>query len=248
MSAIVGGWIALPDLGSTIAISVNGGADQFGTVTYAGAPVLYPTGDGGNQDLLGRLQDGIRDHSSLNTGNLFVERFGDNLIRIRTTGVNVQINSWGDFPFELLGLPPAPTISSTQIVGNRTCPLIWLPGGQPSNDTFDRQVIGQARTATWDGFVQTVRFPSARKRRAFDFEYVERTRALVLFGETTTTAFETLDRESLSFGRPFRYYEDAGDIGSGSGFQEYVLEEPAELRQVQAARWEVMLRMRQWLG
>ena len=204
----------------------------------------FPTGDGSPSDFLTFFRGELTEHSQLNVGNVSVTLI-DGRVRIATSASNIGISDWRGFPSRLLGWPGPTGLSSGGILdAPNTCPLVWLPRRRTSDDTLDRQVIGQGRSTTWVGTVTTTRWPNARKRRSFGFDQLERTAALELYAQSDRTAFETFDREVLSLGQEFRYYPDETTISSGGPFTAYYMEESAELREIGNARWDVQMQMR----
>lgn len=250
MSAVVGAYV--PESGSLAwRVTAGGSTETVSAVVTAGRE-YWPVGDGrvdsasGDGDLFSTLEAALISHSAITTASVTLVQ---GRIRI-TTDVACDI-LWTDAATTAEAWPwgwpgAADTGSATTHDAPSTCPLVWLPGAELSDDTRDRQRLVTARAMSLSGLIYTADFGAAAKARSVSWRLIDQRRILEEYAGTDRTAWETLDRRAVSQGVRVRVYEDAATLAAGNGYATYrVAERPRVDRDsAYAYRWAVELELR----
>ena len=248
--AILGAWV--PDAASYgLAVEIGASLETVFLTVIPGRP-YWVSGDrridgaSGEADLLRRIEETVEVGHTLGAGVWGLGGVG--LAGETITGSTNVLVRWirpeTTFPAWVLGYDGL----TDQVLDASTAgpsPLVWRPQVEKGPDTRDRQVLVRGGRTSISGRRYTASFGDAAKTRGLDLSLVPQGRVLEEFAGSQT-AFESLDRQCLSLGRPFRLYEDESTISAGTGAAVYVLEEPARYDQNNqlGIRWDVRLRAR----
>lgn len=207
-------------------------------------------GVGGVGDLLTLLDACLELHPTIQTFTVTLE--STFLVRVTVSGATLCILHWANAATTLDESIFGFTNTDTASLGAHNATLlpqgIWRPKRATAIDTRDRQPVVGGIAHAISGLQRTSRLALPRKERDLNWKFVNQAQILQEY-ELAAEPFGSFEEawvNSISFGRPFRYYNDETSRTSTS-YQLYVprmLEDPMTRNEQFKIFWDIAIKAR----